>query len=80
MNPRPLTATFRCWPYRYDGAPTQFISVSLNGQRVGRVELANHDAEYSIELPRAMLRSGSNQLRFEYAYASAPKDVVADSE
>jgi hypothetical protein len=70
---------FRCWPFRYTGAPAQVAAVFVNGSRIDSVTLADGARVYSFATPEALWKSGPNEIRFEFAYAEAPKDRVPGS-
>jgi hypothetical protein len=67
---------FRCWPFRFPGSPAQVAAVFVNGSRVDSVTLADGARVYSFATPEALWKAGPNEIRFEFAYAEAPKDRV----
>lgn len=67
---------FRCWPFRWEGAPPQTLTLSVNGSPVETVGLAGEPRVYSVATPAEAWRSGANVVTFEFAYAEAPKDRV----
>lgn len=76
---RDLVVTLRCWPLGFPGAPSQIVTVRLNGSEVARLELEERPREYPLTLPEDALRLGSNELRFEYRYHRAPSQVLPAS-
>lgn len=70
---------FRCWPLRYPGAPAQVAAVFVNGSRIDSVTLPDGARVYSFATPEALWKAGPNEIRFEFAYAEAPKDRVPGS-
>jgi hypothetical protein len=70
---------FRCWPFRFQGAPAQTVTIFVNGSRVDSVALADGARVYSFATPEALWKAGPNEVRFEFAYAEAPKDRVPGS-
>lgn len=70
---------FRCWPFRYPGAPPQVATVFVNGSRIDSVTLAEGARVYGFATPQALWKAGPNEIRFEFAYAEAPKDRVPGS-
>jgi hypothetical protein len=67
---------FRCWPFRFPGAPPQTVTVFVNGSRVESIPMADGPRVYALATPEALWKSGRNDVRFEFAYAEAPKDRV----
>ncbi|HVS16436.1 MAG TPA: sulfatase [Thermoanaerobaculia bacterium] len=63
---------FEAWAYEgAAGDGGQRVTVSVNGRRVGRVDLGVAPTERRVELPTGSLRRGRNALALDYA-ASAP--------
>ena len=53
----------------------------MNGQvRVRAVELAPGWATYALDVQAGALKPGLNELDFEFAYARAPRDVMASDD
>ena len=50
-EPRALSLTFRCWPFGFDGAPGQTLTLALNDHEVTKLELAPEPGEYHVSLP-----------------------------
>lgn len=67
---------FRAWPFEWPGAPPQTVSVSVNGTTFATVTLGSGPAVYGAVAPAAAWKEGANTLRFEFAWAEAPKDRV----
>ena len=67
---------FRCWPFRFEGAPQQTATLFVNGNRVEAFPLADGARVYAFATPEALWKSGPNEIRFEFAYAEAPKDRI----
>ncbi len=70
---------FRCWPFRFPGSPAQTATVFVNGSRIDSVTLAEGARVYGFATPEALWKPGPNEIRFEFAYAEAPKDRVPGS-
>ena len=70
---------FRCWPFRFPGAPVQAATIFVNGSRVESINLAEGARVYSFTTPEALWKPGPNEIRFEFSYAAAPKDRVPGS-
>lgn len=73
--PRDLPVSFRGFPFLYDGAPEQRVTVLANGLEVAEVPLAAGEKEYAVEIPKRTLRSGLNRLIFRYARTRSPAEV-----
>jgi len=71
-QPRALTLSFRCSPFRFANAPPQHVTVSVNGRRVDEVTLMPGPRRYTVHLPTDALILGENRLVFSYAYSQAP--------
>lgn len=67
---------FRCWPFRFAGAPSQTVTLFVNGNRIESTTLADGPRVYTFATPEALWRSGPNEIRLEFAYAESPKDRV----
>lgn len=67
---------FRAWPFRWDGAPPQTVTVSVNDVRLGTFDLGDGPRVSSAVSPEAAWKEGANVLTFEFAYAEAPKDRI----
>jgi len=72
----PHRLTFRAWPFAFEGAAPQEVTVLVNGHPVGRVALAPGWGEYTLEVPAEALRYGLNRVAFRFAHLDAPRDVL----
>jgi hypothetical protein len=70
---------FRCWPFRFAGAPPQTVTFFVNDARVETVGLADDPRVYTMPTPQAVWKKGANELRFSFAYAEAPRDRAPGS-
>ena len=77
--PRTLSVTFRCWPFRFQGAPPQTLTLDVNGVEIQTLELAPEPGEYRVTLPEQFLVPGDNSLRLRYGYDRAPADVLPNA-
>ncbi len=68
---------FRCWPYRWAGAPPQSVTLSVNGRHLETLALADGPRVYAVATPAEVWRRGRNLVRLDFAYAEAPRDRVA---
>ncbi|MGH0038184.1 MAG: sulfatase-like hydrolase/transferase [Myxococcota bacterium] len=75
-EPRSLVMALRGRAFVYADAPAQRVAVAVNGTAVGAVELGPSMAAHRLAVPGSALRRGSNRVRFRYAYARPPKEVV----
>ena len=76
-EPRALSLTFRCWPFGFDGAPGQTLTLVLNDHELTKLELAPEPGEYHVSLPVEYQVGGDNTLRFLYGYHRAPSEVIS---
>ena len=67
---------FRAWPFGWSGAPPQTVTVLVNDVRLDAMTVWEGPRVYSVVSPGAAWKSGANVLRFEFAWAEAPKDRV----
>lgn len=67
---------FRAWPFRWEGAPPQTVSVSVNEVRLGTLTLGVGPRVYTLASPGPAWKPGPNVLTFDFAYAEAPRDRV----
>lgn len=67
---------FRAWPFRWEGAPPQTVTVSVNEVRLGTLTLGDGPRVYSLVSPAPAWKPGPNVLTFEFTYAEAPKDRI----
>lgn len=70
-----VLAWLECEPFLYEGSPTQWVAVSLNGAAVTEVELRPVRESYPIELP---LVRGENTVQMQFRYAGDPNRRSAD--
>lgn len=68
---------FRAWPFRYEGAPPQRVTVVLNDVTLGTFPLPDGPTVVETPSPAAAWKDGKNVLTFDFAYAEAPKDRLA---
>lgn len=67
---------FRAWPFRWDGAPPQTVTVLVNDVRLETLTLADGPQVRSVVSPGPAWKPGENVLTFEFGYAEAPKDRI----
>src|SRR5262249_30476778 len=73
--PTDLQLRFRCWPFHFQDAPEQRVTIVVNGQTVDEIALRTQPAVYNVTIPRTALISGRNTLALRYAYNRAPSDL-----
>jgi hypothetical protein len=69
----------RLLPFRFEGAPTQTVTVSLNGTKIGVQPVPDGLTTLSFPASREYWVPGKNTIAFEFAYARDPKSVLAGS-
>ena len=68
-------AWLECEPFLYEGAPAQWIALTVNGKDLTEVELRPSRESYPIELP---LVAGVNTVEMRFRYAGDPNRSSAD--
>ena len=59
---------FRAWPFIWDGAPDQIVTVFVNHRKIGSVGLEPGPQDYSLRVPRRTFLAGVNRVVFEFAF------------
>jgi hypothetical protein len=67
---------FRIWPFGWEGAPPQTVTPWVNDVRLETIRLAGGTRVYSTTSPGPAWKRGGNTLKFEFAFAEAPKDRI----
>ncbi len=75
-EPRPLELSFRSWPFRFPGAPTQRLTLALNGAPLAELTLLDSPAEYRLSLPASLQTEGDNVLEVVYAHHRSPRESL----
>ena len=70
----------RVRPFRYPGAPPQRATVSINDKPVSTLTLPEGDNVLTIGADRRFWHTGVNALRFDLAYAEAPKEHIPGTD
>jgi hypothetical protein len=68
---------FRCWAFAFPGGGAQSATLFVNDARLESVPIAGDPRVYTVLAPAAVFRKGANEMRFEFAYAEAPKDRIS---
>jgi len=63
----------RAYPYTYPNSPSQTLKLLVNGTHVGRQTLTGGPTVYRFKVPATAWKNGQNEIKFEFAYAEAPK-------
>jgi arylsulfatase A-like enzyme len=72
---------FRCIPFLFKDSPRQSITISINGEPSGnKIYLHPKWDEYSIVLPKRLLRIGKNFICFRYGYSEKPSNVFGGND
>ena len=75
-SPADRLIRFRVWPFVWPGAPPQTVTVWVNDVRLAAMTVWEGPRVYSAASPGLAWKSGGNVLRFEFAWAEAPKDRI----
>ena len=67
---------FRAWPFRWEGAPPQAVTLSVNDVRLATFTMGDGPQVYSASSPGPAWKPGENVLVLEFGYAEAPKDRI----
>ncbi len=78
-GPADRLVRFRAWPFGWPGAPPQTVAVWVNDVRLEALTFSEGPRVYSATAPSPAWKSGANVLRFEFAWAEAPKDRIPGS-
>ena len=68
-------AWIECEPFRFEGSPSQWIRLNVNGEELTTIELRPARERYPVELP---LRQGQNEIAMRFRYAGDPNRSSAD--
>ncbi len=72
---------FAAMPLGAPGGPPQTVTAIVNGQtRLPPLTLTSGWQEYELTVPGTALRSGMNEVVFEFAYARTPREVVGNDD
>lgn len=71
-----VSLDLRARPFVNPGSPPQHVSVTVNGEPAGSVELADGTSEHLLPLPVSALRVGWNELGLGYAWSREPREVI----
>ena len=71
---------FRAWPFWWEGAPPQAVTLAVNGVRLGTWPLSAGPRVYGTVAPEAAWREGANVLTFGFAWAEAPRDRIPGAD
>lgn len=75
-----LELAFEVRAFHFPEAPTQGITLELNGQTLGEVEVGADFDVYRVAAPARWVQRGRNQLRFLYRHHHRPRDVLDGTE
>lgn len=67
--------TIRAWPFHWEGAPEQKVSVLINGTLAGTLTLQPGRRTYSLALPVERIIPGRNTLTFEFSRLETPNAI-----
>ena len=81
LDPQRTWLHFRARPFQIGPNVTQTVSVELNGEAVGSVNLRPGNFEnYTLRLPQEAWTMGDNVVTFDFAYATSPNSLASSSE
>ena len=66
---------FDAFPFAYSGSPPQTMKILFNDLPLSNLRMKQGWNRYRLTLPARFLIIGSNKFVFEFAYATAPRDV-----
>lgn len=73
--------SFSALPFVFPNAPQQTLTIQVNGQaRLAMMNLMPGWNTYELDLPASALKSGLNELDFEFAYARSPHDTLGTAD
>ncbi len=75
LAPRALDLRLEGRPFTVPDAPTQIVTVSVNGSSVGAVELQPELTSYTLPVPEEHLLAGGNRLELSYRWNRSPRLV-----
>lgn len=75
--PTDYMATLHVLPFSYPNAPMQSITIMVNQKEAATISLENLWKEYTVSIPKSYWYVGINELRFKYAYAISPIQVIS---
>jgi len=75
-----LELAFEVRTFSFPGAPPQGITVELNGEVLGEVEVGVDFDVARLVAPARLVRRGRNHLRFQYRHDHRPLDVVEGAQ
>jgi|GEM_PF-346748 len=67
--------TIRAWPFHWEGAPEQKVSVRINDTLAGTLALQPGRRTYSLALPVERISPGRNTLTFEFSRLGTPNAI-----
>ena len=65
----------RVSPFGFPGAPTQNLTLEVNGTALDHYELEPGFREYEFTVPHALLTRNLNTLTFRYRFARSPQEL-----
>lgn len=60
---------------RHQNAPTQTLRVTVNGERLGEVDLEKRFKTFVFPIPDGLLRSRDNRIDLSFRYAESPREL-----
>ncbi len=72
----PATVTVRGWPFHYEGATEQRLTVATNGVESLPACLPEGEFEVALAVPQGALRTGLNRLELRFDRAKSPVEKI----
>ena len=76
----PLRVQLRAQPFHYPGAPSQAVSLFVNGVQGGTAPMPPGWTTTAVEIDETLWRAGVNRVRLSFAQVARPADVGLGSD
>ena len=78
-DPAPNAIRMRAWSFTYAGAAPQRLTLFVNDNRVGELDVPSAPTELSVDTPWSVWRRDENVLRLRFSRADSPRDRIPGS-
>jgi len=79
-RPHDATLALRAAPFSYPGAPTQRLTVAVNGRTIGSVQMQQGWQDYRFVVEASLLRGGINHIWLSFDHLASPAQVLGSSD